>query len=85
MFECGFVNRTQNVVTKKVIKRTEINKADGYDETRKMSALIRFHLGIDASNLSDFEFAKIWNDLKFALNFENERMSMSAGLENVKK
>jgi hypothetical protein len=28
---------------------------------------------MDPSALNDIEFAKVWNDLKFCLNFEAER------------
>lgn len=38
-----------------------------------MDALIRFYLNIDPAELDDEQWAVVWNDLKFALEFESDR------------
>lgn len=43
------------------------------DELRKMNALVRFYYKIDPSTLTDDEFAKIWGELRFALEFDDFR------------
>jgi hypothetical protein len=42
-----------------------------------MSALIRFHFKIDPDQLNDYDFAKLWNDLKYCLEHEAKRFGMS--------
>ena len=75
MFKRSSVDRAKTIVTKKALKRTKINASDDrIEETRKMSALIRYHFKINPDQLSDFEFAKLWNDLEFVLQYENKRM-----------
>ena len=46
------------------------------DEIRKMSALIRFHFKINPDDLSDSDFSRTWNDLRYCLDFENKRNAL---------
>jgi hypothetical protein len=41
-----------------------------------MSALIRFHFKIDPDPLDDYQFARLWNDLKYCLDYEAKRFGM---------
>ena len=50
-----------------------INAKKGKDLLRKASALIRFHFKINPENLSDAEFSELWQELRFALDFESRR------------
>jgi hypothetical protein len=43
-----------------------------------VSALIAYHLKIDPDKLSDLEFSKKWQELKFAWEFENKRANAKA-------
>lgn len=38
-----------------------------------MNALLRFYFKIDPEELTDIKFAKRWNELRFALEFESKR------------
>jgi len=38
-----------------------------------MDALIRLYTGIEPAELDDEQWSIVWNDLKFALEFESER------------
>jgi len=52
-----------------------INKAKGIDLIRKVSALIEYHFKIDPDSLTDLQFSEKWQRLKFALDFEDRRVS----------
>lgn len=74
MFKSCRTDRKKRKFTKKALSEFAIDlKNDNVDEFRKMSALIRFHYKVDTDNLSDNEFAKLWWDLRYCLDFENKR------------
>ena len=76
MFKSYWIDRKKKFNAKKVLKKFEINNEEGADEIRKMSALIRFHFKINPDDLSDSDFSRTWNDLRYCLDFENKRNAL---------
>jgi hypothetical protein len=42
---------------------------------RKVDALLRFHFKVDPDTLSVYQYAELWQQLKFALDFEGRRFN----------
>lgn len=42
-----------------------------------MNAFVRFYFKVDPETLSDEQFAIYWNDLKFVLEFEEQRKQIN--------
>jgi hypothetical protein len=52
-----------------------IARLEGRDILRKANALLRYHFKIEPEQLTDEQFSERWQELKWVLEFENQRYS----------
>lgn len=60
-----------------------INKKAGLDILRKINALLRFHFKVQPELLTDTEYSALWQELKFALDFESRRNSATDNNQKI--
>lgn len=51
---------------------------------RKASALLEYHFKIDPDKLTDEEFSEKWQRLRWVLDFESQRFSLSEDQKTIK-
>lgn len=63
----------ENCELKKALSQSSISRVSGEDEFKKINAQLRYHFKIDPDLLSDEDWLKRWDELKFAIEEESKR------------